>query len=37
MPGDILIENENFRLYLPLASSLAVSVALSPLLWLLNW
>ena len=34
--GDIVIERENFSLYLPLATSLLVSAALSLLLWLLN-
>ena len=36
LPGDIIVENENFRFYLPLASSLVVSIALSLMLWLLN-
>jgi hypothetical protein len=36
LPGDIVIERENFRLYLPLATSLLVSVVLSLLLWFLN-
>jgi hypothetical protein len=36
LPGDIVIERENFRLYLPLATSLIVSIVLSVLLWLLN-
>lgn len=36
LPGDIVIERDNFRLYIPLATSLIVSVVLSVLLWLLN-
>jgi len=36
LPGDILIEMENFRLYVPLGTSLLVSVAISVILWLLN-
>jgi len=36
LPGDIVIERENFRLYIPLATSLLISVVLSVLLWLLN-
>ena len=36
LPGDIVIERENFRLYIPLATSLLISLALSLLLWLLN-
>ena len=36
LPGDIVIERENFRLYLPLGSSLLVSAVLSLILWLVN-
>jgi uncharacterized protein HemY len=36
LPGDIVIERENFRLYIPLTTSIIVSVVLSVLLWLLN-
>lgn len=36
LPGDIVIERENFRLYLPLMTSLIVSVVLSLLLWLFS-
>ena len=36
LPGDIVIERENFSLYIPLATSLLVSASLSLLLWLLN-
>jgi hypothetical protein len=36
LPGDIVIERENFRLYVPLATSLIISVVLSLLLWLFN-
>ena len=36
LPGDIVIERENFRLYMPIMTSLLVSVVLSLLLWLLN-
>ena len=36
LPGDIVIERENFRLYIPLTTSIIVSVVLSALLWLLN-
>jgi Protein of unknown function (DUF2905) len=36
LPGDIVIERENFRLYLPLATSLLISLALTLILWLLN-
>jgi hypothetical protein len=33
LPGDIVIERENFRLYLPLMSCLLVSLLVSLLLW----
>ena len=36
LPGDIVIERENFRLYLPLATSLLISVVLSLIFWLLS-
>jgi hypothetical protein len=36
LPGDIVIERDNFRLHIPLATSLLVSVVLSLFLWLLN-
>ena len=35
LPGDIMIERENFTLYIPLMSGLLISVVLSALLWLL--
>ena len=34
LPGDILLERENFRFYLPLTSMLLVSGLLTLLLWL---
>ena len=34
LPGDIVIERENLRLYSPLATSLLASVVLTLLLWL---
>ena len=36
IPGNIVIERENFRLYLPLGTSLLISVVVSVLLWLFN-
>jgi len=36
LPGDITIERGNLRLYIPLASSLLVSVILSLILWIAN-
>ncbi len=36
LPGDIVIEREKFRLYLPLTSMILVSVLISLILWLLR-
>ena len=36
LPGDIVIERENFRLYLPIATSLLLSAILSLIFWLIN-
>jgi hypothetical protein len=36
LPGDIVIEREGFTLYLPLATSLLVSLGLTLVLWLLS-
>lgn len=36
LPGDIVVERENFRLYVPVVTSLLLSVVLSVLLWWLN-
>lgn len=33
LPGDIVIEREGTRIYIPLATSLIVSVVLSLVLW----
>jgi len=33
LPGDIVVERENFRLYLPLGSMVLVSLLLSLILW----
>lgn len=33
LPGDIVIERENGKIYLPLATSLVVSVVASIVLW----
>ena len=34
LPGDIVIERENFTFYFPLATSILVSLLLSLLFWL---
>jgi hypothetical protein len=36
LPGDIAIERENFRLYLPLGTCLLISVLLSAVLWIVG-
>ncbi len=36
LPGDIVIERGNFRLYFPITTSLIVSVVLSLAFWLFN-
>lgn len=36
LPGDIVIERENFTFYLPHATSLLISVMLSLIFWLLG-
>jgi Protein of unknown function (DUF2905) len=36
LPGDVVIERGNLRLYLPLGTSILVSVVLSFLLWLFH-
>lgn len=36
LPGDIVIERDGLRIYIPLMTSLIVSVGLSLLLWLFS-
>ena len=36
LPGDIRIEREGFRVYVPIVSMLVVSVVLSVLLWMIR-
>jgi Protein of unknown function (DUF2905) len=36
LPGDIVIERDGFTLYIPLATSLIVSLVLTLVLWLLG-
>ena len=36
LPGDIVVERENFRLYIPIATSLLISIVLSAVLWFLS-
>ena len=34
LPGDIVIERDNFRFYFPLTTSIIISIILSLILWL---
>lgn len=34
LPGDLVIERENFRLYFPLATSIIISLIVTLLFWL---
>ena len=36
LPGDIVIERENVRIYIPVMTSIIISIALSLLFWLFN-
>jgi hypothetical protein len=36
LPGDIVIERENFTLYFPLGTMIVLSVALSLIFWFLS-
>lgn len=36
IPGNVVVDRENFRLYLPLGTSLVISVVVLALLWLIN-
>lgn len=34
LPGDIVVERDNFRFYFPLTTSIVVSIVLTIILWL---
>jgi hypothetical protein len=36
LPGDIRIERENFRLYVPIGTSILISVVLTVILWIIS-
>ncbi len=36
LPGDIVIERENFRLYIPITTALILSIVLSLIVWLVS-
>ena len=37
LPGDIMIERENFRFYFPLATCVLVSLVLTAVMWLVRY
>jgi len=37
LPGDIVIERENFRFYFPLATCIVLSLMLTGILWVVRW
>ncbi|RMF37377.1 MAG: DUF2905 domain-containing protein [Planctomycetota bacterium] len=37
LPGDIRIEGEHVQIYIPLATSLLISVVLTLVLWTIGW
>lgn len=36
LPGDIVIERENVRVFIPLGTSILISVVLTLIFWLIN-
>jgi hypothetical protein len=36
LPGDIVVERDNFRLYVPITTSILISLVASLILWLLT-
>jgi hypothetical protein len=36
LPGDIVIERDNFRVYIPITTSILISLVLSAVFWFLN-
>jgi hypothetical protein len=36
LPGDAVIERDNFRIYLPIGTSVLISAVLSLVLWLIS-
>lgn len=36
LPGDVMVERDNFTLYFPITTMILISIALSLILWLLN-
>ncbi|MGB0084806.1 MAG: DUF2905 domain-containing protein [Rhodomicrobiaceae bacterium] len=36
LPGDIVVERDNFRLYLPITTSILISLVLSLIFWIIG-
>ncbi len=36
LPGDIVVERENFRFYLPLTTGIIVSILVTALMWIMR-
>lgn len=36
LPGDIVVERESFRLYIPVATSILISVVITLIIWLVR-
>ena len=37
LPGDLVFSGKNWRIYLPIASSIIISIVLTLILWLINY
>ncbi len=37
LPGDIVVERENFRFYFPIVTCLVLSIVLTAILWLVRY
>jgi uncharacterized membrane-anchored protein len=37
LPGDLVFSGKNWRVYLPIASSIIISIILTLILWLINY
>jgi hypothetical protein len=37
LPGDLVFGGKNWRIYLPIASSIIISIILTLILWLINY
>jgi hypothetical protein len=37
LPGDLVLGSKNWRIYLPIASCIIISIVLTVILWLINY